>query len=309
MKMVTPMQMTPLNSPSTAHQHVASAVAQPARVAVDWPMILGTLLRHTLLISLALVMLLPFVWMLLTSFKPADEIFTNQLRWLPENWALVDNYTKALTESSLLGYMGTGAMVVVAIFVIQVVVSVPAAYALAKLDFPGRKSFFASVLLCLMVPTQAVAIPWYLELHYLGLLDSFWSLVLPFSLSVFGIFLLRQFFVGIPDELIDAARMDGMSEWRIVWCVVFPNAIPAVVSFGIFSVVAHWNDYFWPLIVLNSQEFYTPTLGVVDFRNAESGTDYGALMAAATLVVVPLMAAFLLAQRRFIEGISMSGMK
>lgn len=298
------MQMT-----STTLRINRRASGTRARNSLDWLLITGSVLRHGALAGLALVMLMPFAWMLLTSVKPADEIFSNELHWLPEHWALVDNYTKALSDSSLLGYMGNGALVVVAIFVIQVLISVPAAYALAKLDFPGRRGFFAAVLLCLMVPTQAVAIPWYLELHYLGLLDSFWSLVLPFSLSVFGIFLLRQFFMGIPDELIDAARMDGMGEWRIVWFVVFPNAIPAVVSFGIFSVVAHWNDYFWPLIVLNSQDFYTPTLGVVDFRNAESGTDYGALMAAATLVVAPLLGAFLLAQRRFIEGISMSGMK
>ena len=134
-------------------------------------------------------------------------------------------------------------------------------------------------------------------------------MILPFTLSVFGIFLLRQFFIGIPDDLIDAARMDGMNEFRIIWSVVVPNSIPALISFGIFSVIAHWNDYFWPLIVLNDQDYYTPTLGVVDFRNAESGSDYGALMAAATIVVLPLLVAFLLAQRRFIEGISTAGMK
>ena len=267
------------------------------------------LLRHAFLIMLAAVMVMPFIWMVLTSFKPANEIFSNEINWLPGHWALTENYTRALTNTSLIRYMGNGLLVVVAILILQFLVSIPAAYALAKLSFPGRFAMFICVLACLMIPAQAVAIPWYLQLHYVGILDSYWALILPFTLSVFGIFLLRQFFIGIPDDLIDAARMDGMNEFRIIWSVVVPNSIPALISFGIFSVIAHWNDYFWPLIVLNDQDYYTPTLGVVDFRNAESGSDYGALMAAATIVVLPLLVAFLLAQRRFIEGISTAGMK
>ena len=267
------------------------------------------LLRHAFLIILAAVMVMPFIWMVLTSFKPANEIFSNEINWLPGHWALIENYTRALTNTSLIRYMGNGLLVVVAILILQFLVSIPAAYALAKLSFPGRFAMFICVLACLMIPAQAVAIPWYLQLHYVGILDSYWALILPFTLSVFGIFLLRQFFIGIPDDLIDAARMDGMNEFRIIWSVVVPNSIPALISFGIFSVIAHWNDYFWPLIVLNDQDYYTPTLGVVDFRNAESGSDYGALMAAATIVVLPLLVAFLLAQRRFIEGISTAGMK
>jgi len=267
------------------------------------------LLRHAFLIMLAAVMVMPFIWMVLTSFKPANEIFSNEINWLPGHWAWRENYTRALTNTSLIRYMGNGLLVVVAILILQFLVSIPAAYALAKLSFPGRFAMFICVLACLMIPAQAVAIPWYLQLHYVGILDSYWALILPFTLSVFGIFLLRQFFIGIPDDLIDAARMDGMNEFRIIWSVVVPNSIPALISFGIFSVIAHWNDYFWPLIVLNDQDYYTPTLGVVDFRNAESGSDYGALMAAATIVVLPLLVAFLLAQRRFIEGISTAGMK
>jgi multiple sugar transport system permease protein len=267
------------------------------------------LLRHAFLIMLAAVMVMPFIWMVLTSFKPANEIFSNEINWLPGHWALIENYTRALTNTSLIRYMGNGLLVVVAILILQFLVSIPAGYALAKLSFPGRFAMFICVLACLMIPAQAVAIPWYLQLHYVGILDSYWALILPFTLSVFGIFLLRQFFIGIPDDLIDAARMDGMNEFRIIWSVVVPNSIPALISFGIFSVIAHWNDYFWPLIVLNDQDYYTPTLGVVDFRNAESGSDYGALMAAATIVVLPLLVAFLLAQRRFIEGISTAGMK
>ena len=202
------------------------------------------LLRHAFLIMLAAVMVMPFIWMVLTSFKPANEIFSNEINWLPGHWALIENYTRALTNTSLIRYMGNGLLVVVAILILQFLVSIPAAYALAKLSFPGRFAMFICVLACLMIPAQAVAIPWYLQLHYVGILDSYWALILPFTLSVFGIFLLRQFFIGIPDDLIDAARMDGMNEFRIIWSVVVPNSIPALISFGIFSVIAHWNDYF-----------------------------------------------------------------
>ena len=187
--------------------------------------------------------------------------------------------------------------------------AVPAAYALAKLRFLGRNVLFALVLFGILIPPQATAIPVFLLLHKLGVLDTYAALVLPFTISVFGIFLMRQFFRSVPDDLVDAARMDGISEFGIVWRVMLPAAIPAVTAFGIFSVVAHWNDYFWPLIVLNSEHLRTPPLAVAHFRNAEAGTSYGPLMAAAMVIIAPLLAAFLLAQRRFVEGITLTGIK
>ncbi|MBV0934758.1 carbohydrate ABC transporter permease [Marinobacterium sp. A346] len=257
----------------------------------------------------ALVMLMPFIWMLLTSFKAPDEIFSSELRFLPENWYILENYTEAVTRTPLLQFLLNGVIVTIAIFLCQIAVAVPAAYAMAKLRFRGRKLMFAAVLLCLLIPPHAVAIPWYLLMYQFGWLDTYMALVAPFSISVFGIFLMRQFFMTVPNDLIHAARMDGFSELAIVWRVMLPTAMPALVSFGIFSIVAHWNDYFWPLIVLNSPDYYTPPLGLVSFRNDDTGNDYGPLMAAATIVITPLVVAFLLAQKRFIEGITLSGMK
>lgn len=265
--------------------------------------------RHLILMSGALVMLMPFIWMLLTSFKAPDEIFSSELRFLPENWYILENYTEAVTRTPLLQFLLNGVIVTIAIFLCQVAVAVPAAYAMAKLRFRGRKLMFAAVLLCLLIPPHAVAIPWYLLMYQFGWLDTYMALIAPFSISVFGIFLMRQFFMTVPNDLIHAARMDGFSELAIVWRVMLPTAMPALVSFGIFSIVAHWNDYFWPLIVLNSPDYYTPPLGLVSFRNDDTGNDYGPLMAAATIVITPLVVAFLLAQKRFIEGITLSGMK
>lgn len=267
------------------------------------------ILRHLILMTGALIMLTPFIWMLLTSFKAPDEIFSSELRFLPENWYIIENYTEALNRTPLLQFMLNGVIVTVAIFLCQISIAVPAAYALAKLRFRGRKVLFGAVLLCLLIPPQAVAIPWYLLMFQFGWLDTYVALIAPFSISVFGIFLMRQFFMTVPDDLIHAARMDGFSELEIIWRVMLPTAVPALVSFGIFSVVAHWNDYFWPLIVLNSPDYYTPPLGLVTFRNDDTGNDYGPLMAAATIVITPLVLAFLLAQKRFIEGITLSGMK
>jgi multiple sugar transport system permease protein len=266
-------------------------------------------LRHLVLLLGAAGMLAPFALMLATSFKPKDEIFAPAFHLLPHRWIGFDNYREALGQVPLLHFLLNGLLVTAAIFALQLLVNVPAAYALAKLRFRGRATLFAAVLACLLIPYQAIALPIYILFYALGLLNSYAALVLPFSISVFGIFLMRQFFLGIPDDLVDAARMDGMSEYGIVWSVMAPSAVPALIAFGIFSVVAHWNDYFWPLIAVGDQSLYTPPLGIAFLKLNGEGTAYGPLMAAATVVIAPLVLAFLMAQRRFVEGITFTGLK
>ncbi|MBC7580422.1 carbohydrate ABC transporter permease [Tardiphaga sp.] len=268
-----------------------------------------SMLRHALLLSGALIILMPFIWMISTASKPQTEIFSSSVHLIPQTFALWDNLRTAFAKADLWRILLNGLIVTVSIFILQVLVALPAAYALAKLRFLGRDTLFALVVFCILIPPQATAIPVFLLLHQLGLLDSYAALILPFTISVFGIFLMRQFFKTVPDDLIDAARMDGLSEFGIVWRVMLPTAIPAVTAFGIFSVVAHWNDYFWPLIVINSEQLRTPPLAVANFRNNEAGTDFGPLMAAALVIITPLVIAFMLAQRRFIEGITMTGIK
>ena len=220
------------------------------------------------------------------------------------------NYTTAFTEAPLLRYLLNGVIVTASIFVIQVLVALPAAYALAKLRFWGRDFVFGLVLFCLLIPVHAVALPLYIMLAKVGLTNSYAALIIPWTISVFGIFLMRQFFMTVPDDLIDAARMDGMSEFSIVWKVMLPTAIPALLAFAIFSVVAHWNDYFWPrVVVTGNRDLFTPPLGLRDFKGDADGSFFGPMMASATVIVTPLIVAFLLAQRRFIEGITLSGMK
>ena len=266
-------------------------------------------LRHLVLVTGTVAMLGPFVVMLMTSFKPKAEIFAPTFHLLPHSWGGTENYTTALTQVPLLHFLLNGAVVTAAIFLLQVLVNVPAAYALAKRRFRGRDAMFATVLVCLLIPYQAIALPIYILFFSTGILNTYASLVLPFTISVFGIFLMRQFFLGVPDDLIDAARIDGMSEYRIVWGVMAPTAMPALVAFGIFSLVAHWNDYFWPLIAVAREELYTPPMGIAFLKQNGEGTAYGPLMAAATIVITPLVLAFLVAQRRFIEGITFTGLK
>lgn len=266
-------------------------------------------LRHGILLVAAAIVLLPFIWMIVTSLKPQSEIFLSEIRWWPERLHAVENYTKAFERAPLGRLLLNGFVVTVSIFLLQAMIALPAAYALAKLRFWGREAVFALVLFCILIPPQAVAVPVFLLFHHIGILDTYAALILPFTISAFGIFLMRQFFLTVPDDLVDAARMDGISELGIVWRVMLPTAIPALTAFGIFSIVAHWNDYFWPLIAVNSKELFTPPVGVATFRNDEAGTDYGPLMAAATIIIAPLIIAFLFAQRRFIEGITFTGMK
>lgn len=266
-------------------------------------------LTHALLLSGVVFVMLPIIWMLLTSMKPGNEIFSAGLDVLPKNPQPVANYTYALTSIPLMRMMLNGAIVCGGILIVQLLTSIPCAYALAKIKFRAAPWVFSLVLLGLCIPIQVPALPLYLALANLGLLNTYFALMLPFFLSVFAIFLFRQFFKSFPDEIIQAARVDGMSEFEIVWRVVTPAAWPAIAAFSIFSITAHWNDLYWPLIVISKDSLATPPLGVAFFFDPESGTDFGSLMAAATIISAPLVIAFLVAQRQFIQGITMTGVK
>ena len=267
------------------------------------------LFRHLVLGAGALLMVLPFVLMISISLKPPGEIFAPEFRLLPDQWHVIQNYREAFAKQPLGRYLFNGLIVTACIFAAQALVALPCAYALAKLRWRGRETTFLFVLLALLVPPQVPAIPLYIGLWKLGLLDSYAALILPSTISVFGIFLMRQFFRTVPDDLISAARLDGLGEFAIVWRIMLPTALPALVAFGLLSLVWNWNEFFWPLLVVQTQTLATPPLGVVFFANAEAGTNYGPLMAAATVITLPLALAFLLAQRWFIDGVTMTSVK
>ncbi len=260
------------------------------------------------LLAGAALILLPFFWMVSLSLKPADEIFAPGINFFPSRleW---QNYVKAFQEVPLLRFLINGVIVCGAILFFQILFAVPCAYALTHRKFFGRNMIFGLVIAGLLVPYHVTAIPVFLGLAKLELLNTYSALVIPFVASVFGIFLFRQFFATLSRDIIDAARVDGLSETAIVWRIALPLAWPAASAFAVFSVVAHWNDLFWPLIVVSDPNLATPPRGILYFRDEEAGSDFGPLMAAATMVTAPLVLGFLLAQRRFVQGITSGGLK
>lgn len=265
--------------------------------------------RHAVLLTTSALLLVPFAWMASLSIKPPGEIFRASFSFFPTQFYGFENYAKALTTAPLPRYMGNGALVCTTILVLQVIICAPCAYALAKLRFPGRDLLFSLVLIALLLPQQVLSLPLFILGYQLGLLNTYPALVFPYVVSPFAIFLFRQFFKTIPDDIVHAARLDGLSELAIVWKIMVPMALPAIIAFSIFSVVSHWNDLFWPLIAVRDQSLMPPPLGIVAFKNEETGNDFGPLMAASTMVVLPLIVAFLAAQNWFVEGLAGGAVK
>jgi len=294
-------------TPTALHTQTGARPITPASAFVRRAAALVVV--HGILIAGAVFILLPFVWMMITSIKSPAEIFAVDFSLWPKKFSGAENYGYALTKAPLLRFALNGVIVCAGILVVQVLVAVPCAYALAKLRFPGRTLLFALVLMGLCIPIQVPALPLYMGLARLGLLNTYFAIMMPFFLSVFAIFLFRQFFKGYPDEIIHAARLDGMSEFEIVWRIVTPSAWPAIAAFAVFSIVAHWNDLYWPLIVISDGKLAPPPLGMMIFADAETGSNYGALTAAATVLTAPLVVTFLFARRHFIAGITMTGVK
>ena len=256
----------------------------------------------------AVIVLLPFVWMLSLSVKPEGEIYEAVIRFLPEEWDFA-NYVEAFEFGEVGTFVVNGLCVTLSILAIQMFTVIPAAYVLARKHFKLEGIVFGMVLTDLIVPQQAVVIPLVLAMSKLGMLNTFPALVLPFMTSALGIFLLRQSFKAVPQELMDAARVDGASEPYTLWFILVPLVKPALAAFAVFSIVSHWNDFFWPLLVVNDLSLATPPLGISIFASDEGGNDVGPMMASATIIVAPLLIAFLFARRWFIQGITLSGLK
>lgn len=265
------------------------------------------LLIHFLLIVGVIIMIIPFFWMLTTSLKEDWEVFTPQMQWLPET-PIWSNYVDAW-EAAPFGrfYLNT---IFVAVMVVlgQLIMCSMAAYAFARLRFPGRDVLFIGVIGTMMLPGTIMFVPSYLILHWLKWIDTYYALIVPSLFNAFGIFLMRQFFLTIPQELDDAAVIDGASRFGILWRVYVPLSKPALATIGIFTFMGQWNSFIWPLIVTNSEEMRVITTGIAMFRD-QYITNWTLMMAASTTATVPLLIVFLFAQRWFIEGITLTGLK
>ncbi len=261
-----------------------------------------------LLFAGGLVMVFPFVWMVSSSLKPKNDVFDRNFTLWPTDFRGFENYSGVLFDQPYLLFMWNSLVVCLGILAVQLLTGIPAAYALAKLKFRGSGLLFGTVIAAITIPINVTAIPLYIGMVRTGLLDSYIALMFPFIVSVFGIFLFRQFFRGYPDSVIQSARIDGFSEVEIILRLILPSAVPVISAFAVFSFVAHWNDLYWPLIVVQSQERMTVTLAMMQYQSSFD-TDYGRTFASATVVTAPMVIAFFFARRQFIRGITMTGVK
>ena len=262
---------------------------------------------HVVLMTFAVVMATPFAWMILTSLKTFIETVQVPPTLLPEVWRW-ENYLRVLEVTNFPIYYLNTIVMTVGRTVGQLLLCSLAAFAFARLSFPFRNTIFILFLSVLMVPIQAVLIPGFVLMRTLGWLDTFYALIVPGMFSAFGTFLLRQFFLTIPRELDDAARIDGASYFGIYWRIYLPLSIPALVALTIFTVLASWNDFLWPLVMTSSEEMRVLSVGLATFRG-QHATDFPLLMAGSLMATAPMILLFLLLQRYFIAGIASSGIK
>lgn len=259
------------------------------------------------LFLLSVLVLVPFIWMISSSLKENNQIFTVPIKWIPEKlkW---DNYVKIWTTIPLVTFFKNTVFLSVVITIIQLLTSSFAAYGFSKMRFKGRDALFLAYIGTIAVPWQVYMIPQFIMMRKLGLTDKLLSLILMQAFSAFGVFLLKQYYSSIPDELCESARIDGLSEWGIYWKIILPLTKPALASLLIITFVNTWNDYMGPFIYLSSTENKTIQLGLKMFVSLYDA-EYALIMAASVVSILPVAIVFLSMQKYFVEGIATSGMK
>ena len=292
----------------------ATPATAPARPGSTWtstghrrPPTLGLVIRYTVLVTTALIVLVPLVWTVLSSFKTELELAARPPRPLPANFNF-DNYTGALESFAFGTYLMNSTIVTVGATILTLVINTMCAYGLAKYNFRGRNLLFLLVLATIMVPLQVILIAVYQVAAQLGLVNSLWGMIIPPAATPTGVFLLRQYMLTIPDELLESARIDGATEWRIYWQIVLPLARPALAVLAIFSVMWRWNDFLWPLIVLTRNEMFTLQVGLRAFQG-ELQVQWHYVLAMTVLSLLPITVVFAFLQRFITSGIATTGMK
>ncbi|KKL20096.1 hypothetical protein LCGC14_2458860, partial [marine sediment metagenome] len=223
-------------------------------------------------------------------------------------WPLLKNYADAIRYGRVDVYLLNSLLIAVVITVVQLSINTLAAYAFARMEFRGKGVLFALLLATMMLPPAVLLVPRFLVVGYLGMVDTFWALVVPGFAGAFGVFLLRQFFLNIPMSLEEAARLDGCGPMGILWRIILPLSKPVLITLGLFTFMGAWNSFIWPLVVLSDQAYYPLTVGLSLFRDESSG-DWPRVFAASVMGSLPLIALFVLAQRYLVRGISLSGLK
>ena len=288
---------------------MSQAAATKNAIRQDNPVLqlIGKVLLYIVLIAVALFTLIPFVWMISSSFKLDREVFAYPMKWIPETFHW-ENYVLIWQKVPMLTYFKNTAFVAIVVTCLQTLTSSFAAYAFAKLHFKGRDTLFLCYIATIAVPWQAYMLPQFIMMRSMGLYDTLWAMVVLQAFSAFGVFLMRQFYQGVPTELCEAARIDGLSEYGIWARIMLPLSKAAIATLVIFTFVGTWNDYMGPMIYLTRDVNKTIQVGLRRFIQ-ENSSDYHLIMAASLVSLLPVSIVFLCLQKYFIEGIATSGLK
>ncbi|QQM30199.1 carbohydrate ABC transporter permease [Martelella lutilitoris] len=268
---------------------------------------LSTIALYALIIVITIIMLLPFAWMLSASLKFNREVFEFPIHWIPENprWS---NYVQIWTKIPLGLFVFNTAKITIMVTLLQLFTSSFAAYAFAKLKFPYRDVLFLGYIATIAMPWQVYMVPQFILMREFGLYNTHWALIALQAFTAFGVFLMKQFYMSIPDELCEAARVDGMNEYQIWWKIMLPLSKPALSTLTIFTFVFAWNDFLGPMIYLTQTDLKTIQIGLRMFISQYSA-EYGLIMAASVVAIIPVLAVFLALQRFFVEGVANAGLK
>ena len=286
-----------------------SAEAPAPRNARQRQKLLGRVAIYAILIFIALLVILPLLWMVSTSLKPKSQWFSQTIYWIPRTITF-ENYTRLFSNTStpILRWFANSLLVATATTALILFLDALAAYAYARMEFRGRKVLFGLLLATLFMPGIMFLIPNFLTIHRLGLLNSYGGVILPALAGVFGVFFLRQFFESIPRELEEAAEMDGASKFQTFYKIVLPLSKPALATLGILTFLASWNDFLWPLLILRDRALQTLPPGLRTLQGAYT-TEYGLMMAGAVIVAVPVLIIYLALQRFIVESVASTGLK
>lgn len=256
----------------------------------------------------AFLQLFPLFYLVCMSFKVGGEVMSYPPRVLPRSLTL-SNYRSALHAAPLWRFLFNSLLVSFAITFLQVLTAILAAFALARFEFPGKSAAFGLIVATMLVPGEVTIIPNYFTLARLGWIDAYAGLIVPFAASGFGIFLLYQFFRSIPKELEEAAALDGASRLRFLFQIMVPLSMPAITAFAVYAFIGAWNQYLWPLVVVQSTDMQTAQIGLGMFRSQNESMSWGVIMAATSMLIAPTLVLFAFAQKQFVRGLTMSGLK
>jgi alpha-1,4-digalacturonate transport system permease protein len=271
------------------------------------PPSVGTVVRTTFLLAMTFVILAPVLWFVLSSFKDATDLGARPPKILPTRWAF-ENYTEAFQMYNYMRYFMNSVIVTTVATILTLLINSMAAYAFAKYNFRGRDGLFVMTLAMIMIPLQVILIPIYLVVSSLGLVNTYWGMIIPAAATPTGVFIIRQYMLTIPDELIEAARIDGAGEFRIFARIVLPLCRPALAVVAIFSILWRWNDFLWPLLIAQKEELYTLPVGLA-LLNGQLVVPYNIVLAMSVMSIIPVLFMFVFMQRQIVQGIAQTGIK